>query len=276
MTLRLHLLLLLGLVLPSVAGAQLTGPYRLDLGDTLTYRETTSTTVTLEPPRGEVVAGSTHDAVIEMISTEPGIVTAWFAELSVGSSGPSGDLSPATDPLLNEPYRLRISDAGDVETDRAPEAPAEIQAITDLSQQFFDFFIRVPAQRPEAGATWSDTLTSTGSPLPETTHDLRAIRSYTARGDTTVEGVQAQIIETVTTVELESTSPMAGQAGLTATTILDGRETGTAFFDWDGGWLVGRERLGELGGILRINAPEPVEIPQTMTYESRIVLPQSG
>lgn len=263
-------LLILVLLLPGAVHAQLSGPYRLGVGDTLAFRESTTTTVELHTPQASVVAGSSQDAVIEMTATGPGVVTAWYAELSVGSSGPNGEESPSTADLIREPYTLHVSGTGHVETEGAPSPPADVTAITDLTQQFFDFLVLVPDDRPAEGVVWTDTLVSTESSLPETTHELRAIRTYTARGDTTLDGVQAQIFETITTVEMESTSPMAGQGGLTATTEVSGEGTGAAYFDWEGGRLLGRQRSGRLEGVLRINAPQPVELPQSMSYESSL------
>lgn len=263
-------LLILVLLLPGTLHAQLSGPYRLDVGDTLAFHESTTITVEMQSPQGSVVAGSSQDAVIAMTATGPGVVSAWYAELSVGSSGPNGEVSPSTADLIREPYTLRVSGTGQVETERAPSPPVEVTAITDPTQQFFDFLVVVPDNRPDEGVVWSDTLISTESSLPETTHELRAIRTYTARGDTIVGGVQAQIFKTVTTVEMDSTSPMAGQGGLTATTELSGEETGAAYFDWDGGRLLGRQRSGRLEGVLRINAPQPVELSQSMSYESSV------
>jgi hypothetical protein len=178
--------------------------------------------------------------------------------------------------LLGEPYRLRVSPTGDVRTERAPTAPAEVQEITDLSHQFDDFLIRVPEQQPEAGSSWADTLRSSTSGIPETTQSHRAIRVYTARGDTVMNGVTAQIIEISTAVALESTSPMQGQDGLTVTTGLEGSETGLAFFDWAEGRMLARVKTGSLSGVFRINAPQPVELPQSMDYESRIETLSAG
>lgn len=258
------------LVVPAGASAQVEGAYRMLEGDTLAFREVTSSAVEIRAPQGSIVAGITHEAVISATATEPGVVTAWYTDLALSSSGPNGEVRPTTTTLLGEPYRLRISPTGDVRTERAPTVPAEVQEITDLSHQFDDFLIRVPEQQPEAGSSWADTLRSNASGIPETTQSHRAVRVFTARGDTVMHGVTAQVIEVSTTVELESTSPMQGQDGLTVTTVLEGSETGHALFDWAGGRLLARVRTGSLSGVFRINAPEPVELPQAMDYESRI------
>ena len=255
---------------PASLVGQLQGPYLLSSGDTLTYREVSIGSVQIQTPQGMVAVGSTHDALISMTPGDGDRIAAWYSSLELGSSGPEGDVTPATDALLGRHYELVVTNHGDVATASAPEAPPEVQQITDLSHQFDDFLIRVPTDRPSEGSTWADTLSSSTSAIPNVTQLHRAVRSYTARGDTTLHGRVVQIIEMSVRVELESTSPMEGAPGVNVTTELSGSEVGRAFFDWEAGQLVGREKEGRLEGVFRVLGPQTIEFPQTMEYDSTI------
>ena len=82
---------------PASLVGQLQGPYLLSSGDTLTYREVSIGSVQIQTPQGMVAVGSTHDALISMTPGNDDRIAAWYSSLELGSSGPEGDVTPATD-----------------------------------------------------------------------------------------------------------------------------------------------------------------------------------
>lgn len=253
---------------PAALGGQ--RPYLLSETDTLTYREITNAEVLLHTPQGEVPIRSEHDATIRFVVTDFSEAQAWYEELRLRSVGPNGDQAPVTTELLGRPYTLELSPTGRVTLLDTPEFPPGVAAITDLTHQFLDFFVAVPAQRPTVGSEWADTLVSTRSGDPTVTQRHHTVRKYTVRGDTTYAGRPALRIDIASTVLLESSQPMQGQP-LTVTTHLEGQEEGFVIFDWAGGEMLYRSKVGALSGTFIVEGgPQPVEFAQTMSYTSTI------
>lgn len=275
----MHRLLVAALFVPmlgSTAEAQTTGPYRLGQRDTLHYREVSDSKTLIETPQGNVTVSNEHEATIGLRGAGPGRATAWYETLRLHMVGPTGEMSPSTDDILGRPYSLAFPSDGRVRMTEAPPIPDPIMAVTDLRHEFDDFFVTMPPTRPSAGAMWQDTVRSEGSGPNGGTQSLEAIRRYKVRGDTSVAGVRALVVEVASRFEAQSSAPMQGQP-ITVHSRLSGDETGIVLFDWADGRLLARTKEGRLEGTMRMTGgPQPVEFPQSMTYTSSITAGPGG
>lgn len=77
------------LVVPAGGSAQVEGAYRIPDGDTPALREATSSTVEVRTWQWSIVAGTTHDAVISATTSGPGVVTAWYTDLTRSKRAPA-------------------------------------------------------------------------------------------------------------------------------------------------------------------------------------------
>lgn len=265
-----HIMLTLVFCVATAPVAAQAGPYRLPANDTLKYREISNGEVVIETPQGELTTRTEHDAGLRVVASSAGQARAWYASLRVRSVGPTGDLAPNTEGVLGLPYQLTYPSDGRVTLVDAPEFPTPIAAVTDLTHQFFDFFVSMPAGQPLRGQSWQDTLRSTVANPPMTSLLNEAIRTFRVRGDTVLVGRSALVVEVTTNSRMEGSGPLEGQP-LTAVTSLEGVETGIAIFDWASGRLLHRSKSGNLRGLFRIEgAPQVIELPQTYQYTSTI------
>lgn len=262
-------LVLAALLLPAAAHAQ----YRRAPADTLHYREVTVASSELSAPSGALVAGSQHDARIAVVFAAGDTARAWYDSLSISSRLRGETISPDTRPVLGKPFVLRFDARGDVETLSVPEWPESFEGVSDLTHQFNDFFVKLPATlRP--GLEWADTArrerTNARGTMLRTTRTGR----FRVRGDTTVAGVHAWVIETRMRNRLESTGPAQG---LTMVSTMEGDEEGTLLFSSERGVMVGRRRTGVLAGQVEFTGgPQPVRVPHRMSYTSQIDLLPPG
>lgn len=260
------------LALNSTVAAQTAGPYRLNPGDTLRYREVTNMVATIQAPQGAVTYSTDQDATIALTGTGPGMAAAWYDALRVRSVGPNGEQSPGTDAALHQPFSLDFPADGRVQAKQVPTFPEAVTAITDLRHEFDDFFVKMPAKRPGIGTTWQDTVRSEGKTPTGGTASMQAIRKYRAEGDTVLAGVPAIVVRVSTTLEMRSSAPMPGRP-MTMVARLAGEEHDVVLFDWARGRLLTRSKRGQLKGTFKVNGgAQPVELPETMTYTSKIML----
>ncbi len=249
------------------------GPeYGFPPGDTLRYSERTDGRVTIETPNGPAQVTSVHVATIAVTRTAGDTARAWYESLLLRSAGPGAQRKePNTEGLLRAPFTLSISGRGTVRLHAFPQMPESIAEITDLTRQFDDFFITLPATTLKPGLTWSDTLFSTRPSRPRDTFSSRHVRSYRVERDTVVGGVPAVIIRLDQTLQLDASSPL--EDGVAVHSTLEGMETGTAIFAPTRGRLVARSRTGSLRGMFRMTSPSGrAEMPQSYDYTSTLSL----
>lgn len=254
------------------ARAQDRPAYRFPPGDTLRYSERTDGRVTIETPNGPAHVTSEHVATIAVTRTAGDTARAWYESLLLRDSGPGAQRKePDTEGLLRAPFTLSISDRGTVRLHAFPQMPESIAGITDLTRQFDDFFITLPAKPLKPGLTWSDTLFSTRPTRPRDTFSSRHIRSYRVERDTVVAGVAAIIVRVDQTLQLDASSPL--EDGVAAHSTLEGTETGTAIFAPTLGRLVARNRTGSMRGMFKMTSPSGrAEMPQSFDYTSTLLL----
>lgn len=226
----------------------------------------------IQAPQGAVTDSTDQDATIALTGAGPGLATAWYDALRVRSIGPNGEQSPGTDAALHRPFSLSFPADGHVQAKQVPTFPEVVAVITDLRHEFDDFFVKMPAHKPGVGTTWQDTIRSEGKTTTGGTASMQAIRKYRAGGDTVVAGVPALVIRVSSALEMRSSSPVPGRP-MTMVAQLAGDEQDVVLFDWAHGRLLLRSKRGQLKGTFQVNGgAQPVALPETMTYTSKIVL----
>ena len=125
--------------------------------DTLRFREATQLEVRLTMPQGEIPMTMEQRSTISLVRLPGDSARAWFDSLAISAKGPQGEMKPETDSALNRPFRLGLDARGRVKNVNAPQWPAALQGVSDLSHQFDDFFLRLPAQPLKVGLAWADT-----------------------------------------------------------------------------------------------------------------------
>ena len=131
--------------------------------DTLRFREKTQLRMTLTMPQGEVPMAMEQGAVISVVRLPGDSARAWFDSLGISATGPQGEQRPVTDSALKRQFTLGLDARGRVKDVHAPQWPASLQGVTDLSHEFDDFFLRLPAQPLKVGLACSDTTSRTVS-----------------------------------------------------------------------------------------------------------------
>lgn len=267
-----RLLLLVAATLLPVAVAAQAPEYRRAPGDTLRYREVTRAVSEITSPQGQMTLRSDHDARIALAFAAGDTARAWYEALALRIAYPGGKREPKTGELLGRPFVLTLGPRGEVATLSVPPFPPEVAESTDLTHQFNDFFLKLPAVPLRPGAEWTDTTrTETPNAAGATLRTTR-IGSYRVRGDTTIGGTRAVVIEARMQNRLESSGP-SPTPGMQMNTLREGTETGTMIFAPAAGRMIRRARTGTLSGHIEfVGGPAPVRLPQKMTYESTIEL----
>ena len=266
---RVAAALMAAALLPAAAQAQ-AAQYRRVVGDTVRYREVTHATSEIAAPQGAMTIRSEHDARLALAFARGDTARAWYEALSLRSAYPGGESVPETALLLGRPFLLTMGARGDVATLATPELPKAVAEVTDLTRQFEDFFVKLPAGPLRPGLEWTDT-TSRETPLAAgRTLRTQRIGRFRVRGDTMVGGARGVVIETRMQNRIESTGP-SPTPGMNMRTLQAGTETGTFVFSPAEGRLLARSREGALEGEIEFTGgPQPVRIPQKMTYQSTI------
>lgn len=241
--------------------------------DTLRYSETTVGEMILNTPRGDVVMGSEHDALIGFVKLRSDSAHAWYEDISVASTSPMGEQRPDLASVRGDLFVLHFDASGHVHALRTPDFPASVERITDLRHQFVDFFMPTPPSPLRVGLTWSDTvIVDHGRGDAGGGHSTK-IASYRVVSDTILASTPAFVIEGEAELEVVSEAPVAGQPGLTMRMTMTGPEQNTFVVARDGGDLILRLRSAELTGVMEyLGAPQPIEMGVTRTYTNRIEL----
>ncbi|MBD0321317.1 MAG: hypothetical protein ICV87_13340 [Gemmatimonadetes bacterium] len=265
---------LLALVLLPAALQAQAPQYRRAGGDTVRYREVTRATSDITSPQGAITLRSHHDARLAIAFARGDTARAWYEALTLRSEFPGGEQVPATAPLLGKPFVLTIDGRGGVETLAVPEFPREVSEATDLTHQFNDFFVKLPAGALRPGLEWTDTTRRAMPNAAGRTLRTTRVGRYRVRGDTVIGGVRGVVVEARMNNRIESDGP-SPTPGMELRTAQEGTETGTFVFSPERGRLLARSRTGSLEGHIEfIGGPEPMKLPQKMKYESTIeILP---
>lgn len=267
-------------LLAALLGAALCGPVaasaqtavnRRSPADTLRYEEKTHASIDISSPQGAFTVNSNHEATIGVTFGAADSARAWYEALVVSAESPQGVQAPATDEILRQPFLLRFHPGGKVETLATPSFPSSFREVTDLSRQFFDFFVPLPEAPLRIGASWTDTAridapTASGSGSVSTERTGR----YEVVGDSVIDGLTVLVVRSDAETRLRTTDRPSADVEVLST--LQGRENGFFYFDAAGGRLVGRSQTGELSGDLEVTGPQPVRLGQRLRYDRTVRL----
>lgn len=244
--------------------------YRRSDRDTTRVREVTTSRTTLTAPTGTVELRSEHDATVALLFTGADSARAWYESLRIAMVSPQGRQEPTTREALSRPFVLSFDARGRIQTLSAPEFPAAFEAVTDLSHQFDDLFVRLPSAPLALGLAWADTAVIETRGLNDAYFRAeRIIRSRVAR-DTTVGGESAWVIESVQRNAVSGTQRVKGQP-LLVRTKLSGSDSGVVVFSAQNGRMLARQRVGSLAGTLTYEGgPQPMVLPMEQRYENSV------
>ncbi len=245
--------------------------YSRSAKDTLRFHEVTHTEIRMTTPQGEFTIPADHDARISVVFLPGDSARAWYDSLRVSLNSPAGLMAPETGSLLKQPFALKLDNRGRTTLTSAPKFPEALQGVTDLSHQFDDFFLRLPAQPLKIGLMWTDTVSRTDSTGGKWIQ-ITTIGQFRVERDTTVAGQAAMVISAKQRQMLNSEAPVPGQ-DLRAQSTLTGNDDGFFLFAPKTGRMLGRQRKGELTGqMVMSGAAGSMTIGQTMTFTNRIDL----
>jgi hypothetical protein len=235
--------------------------------DTLRFRETTQLRVMMTTPQGEIPMSVEQRATIALVRMPGDSARAWYDSLAVAATGPQGELRPPTDSALNRPFRLGFDSRGRVKNVTSPEWPASLRGITDLSHQFDDFFLRLPAQPLKTGLAWADTTTHTDSTADRFMRWVRRT-DYRVERDTMVGTTPAFVVRAKQSVSAKIAAPVPNQ-DMRSDAQFAGEEEGYFVFAPKAGQLIGRRREGKLEGPVKLTgAMGEMQMNQSITYTS--------
>ncbi len=268
---------IIGLLLGVIAAASVSraakaqGGYARARTDTLHYREVTNAEIRITSPQGMITVTSEQDSQIALTFGGLDSARAWYESLLLAATSPQGTQTPRTDSLLMQPFLLSFTARGAVSLRRAPIMPASVAAVTDLTHQFDDFFLRLPSGALTTGRTWRDTSVIGDSTGP-TWYHARSIARYTVKGDTVFNGERALVIGMTQELTLTSGGPVPNQP-VTSSQTLEGSDAGTVIYSPTRGRMLARQRLGALSGAMTFTAPSgTTTMPQRYGFDSRIDL----
>jgi hypothetical protein len=238
-------------------------------GDTLRYRELTQSELTLYSSAGTRLLDQTYDALVALVFGPGDSVTAWYDTLSLEVQSVNGAQRPATGALLRQLFQLRCDGRGRLATLRAPAVPQEIREITDLSQEFIDFLVRIPATTMGRGVEWTDTLAHVVPDAGGVFRRYTSLTTWAVEKDTLIAGGRGWILKGRSKLNLEAGDLVSDRSGQ-AVSVLTGEELGRVVLTQDGR-LLSRTKQGRLAGQLTLGSGSSARsFPQDYTYDSRI------
>lgn len=233
--------------------------------DTMRFRETTQLHVTLTMPQGEIPMTMEQGAVISLVRLSGDSARAWFDSLGISATGPQGEQRPVTDSALKRQFTLGLDARGHVKNVHAPQWPANLQGVTDLSHQFDDFFLRLPTQPLTVGLAWSDTTSQTDSTAERYSRWVRSA-DYRVERDTTVGATKALVVRMKQQMHATISAPVPGQQ-MRSDAQLSGDEDGYFVFAPSTGRLIARRREGRMEGPVKASgAMGEMQMNQSITY----------
>ena len=233
--------------------------------DTLRFHETTQLHVTLTMPQGEMPMSMEESATVSVVRLPGDSARAWFDSLAIIGTSPQGELKPATDSALKRSFRLGFDARGRVKTVSAPQWPASLQGVGDLSHQFDDFFLRLPAQTLKVGLAWSDTTAQTDSTADRYARWQRT-SDYRVERDTMVGATPAVVVRMKQKMSATISAPVPNQQ-MRTDAQLQGEEDSYFVFAPKTGRLIARRREGKIEGPVKASgAAGEMQMNQSISY----------
>jgi hypothetical protein len=237
--------------------------------DTLRYRETTRMQMTLTMPQGEVPMSMELSATLALVRLPGDSARAWFDSLAISAKGPQGEMKPETDSALKRTFQLGLDARGRVKHVNAPQWPASLQGVADLSRQFDDFFLRLPSQPLKTGLAWSDTTLQTDSTADRFSRWLRT-SDYRVERDTVVGTTPAVVVSVKQKLSATISAPVPNQQ-MRSDAQLQGDEQGYFVFAPSTGRLIARRREGKMVGPVKASgAMGEMQMNQSISFTGTV------
>jgi hypothetical protein len=237
-------------------------------GDTLRYHETQKTGVVMNMPQGEMQASVDLDATLAVHRMAGDSAHAWFESLTLAASTPQGEQKPPTDAVIKKPFRLTFDARGRVKLVEAPALPEALGGFGDLSNEFTDLFLRLPAKPLKIGLTWTDTLTRADSTADRKVN-TSSITDYKVEKDTVASGTPALLVRFTQRATIHADQPVPGQPGMRSDVTMEGNSTGFYVFAPKPGRMLARRRTGKLSGDVNI-AAAGMTMKQAIDYTNTV------
>ncbi|MEO8562276.1 MAG: hypothetical protein ABI601_09395 [bacterium] len=239
-------------------------------GDTLRFRDVTQGKVVITTPQGELPITVEQRSTVSIVRMRGDSARAWYDSLFVAATSAAGDQRPATDSALKQPFRLGFGSRGQIKLVQAPKFPVSLEGITDLPHQFDDFFLRLPAKPLVVGLAWSDTTVRSDSTADK--YSRRATTAdYRVERDTVAGGTPALIVSMKQRIVINEEGPVPNQAGMRATSQLQGTDDGYFVFAPKPGRLLSRRRTGKLEGDTALHAAAgEMTMKQAISYTATL------
>ncbi|MFN2397839.1 MAG: hypothetical protein ABR543_04245 [Gemmatimonadaceae bacterium] len=254
---------------PSTPTTPVSLRYSRPLTDTLRYREISLGSVVVVTRQGPASLESRHEAQLALQFLPADTVKAWYESLALSFRTTGANITPDVSAVLGKPFVLTLDDRGLVERLSAPEFPAALEGLTDLRQQFSDFFVVLPVTLVARGVEWTDTVVNKATSARGQSTFTNISRNRVV-GDSTIDGRSVVVIATTQSITIDSEIRAPGSDTPFLSTLA-GLDSGRAFFAPTEGLFVGRRRRGSLRGHLRSPA-DTAAIEQTYTYDNAITL----
>jgi len=233
--------------------------------DTLRFRDATQLQVRLTMPQGEIPMTVEQRSTISLVRLPGDSARAWFDSLAITAKGPQGEMKPETDSALKRPFRLGLDARGRVKNVTAPQWPVALQGVSDLSHQFDDFFLRLPAQPLKLGLAWSDTTSQTDSTADRFSR-WRRTSDYRVERDTVVGATPAVVVSVKQKMSATISAPVPNQQ-MRSDAQLSGEEAGYFVFAPSTGRLIARRREGKMDGPVKASgAMGEMQMNQSISY----------
>lgn len=169
-------------------------------------------------------------------------------------------------------FVLRLSPEGEVELVSGPDLPPEVLQMGSGGNLFTDFFLRLPNELVEPGASWSDTIRNDDDVEGARTTSESVVQS-TFRGDTTIAGHRLWVIEStkVTTVVVEG-----DMQGMSMRNELSGSIAERTLWDPARRVMYSNSSSGTMSGTVSIPGAGMNDIPIDVTNARSVRLVEGG
>lgn len=194
-------------------------------------------------------------------------VTATIRELDVAASNPMAGTQRADESEIDGPIVWTLTPDGEGTLVRAPEIGGTAAQVVSPTAIAGTFFLPLPGRPVQPGDTWVDTVSVSGEEAVGE-FDAETIYSFTAAGDTVVDGRPLTRVNFLTEDERLSTSV---QAGTEVTQDVGGDGEGWYLWDPARNLVVAQYWEGRLRGTMTVPmAPMPLGMDMTVVTQVRL------
>jgi hypothetical protein len=221
-----------------------------------------------------VQGGACSDWSIDF-GTDPGgvRVTATLVDLDARMSDPLGPGPIVDESEVAGPVVFTLDRRGSPTVQRVPELGAGAARFFTGAAIAHGFFPRLPGRVLAPGESWADTVSFEASEASSHTA-VRTLWTYTAAGDTTVDGLDYLLVRARGETEQSSSGRVAGAD---FTQSVSGPVEGKFLWDGEAGLLHSSEYESDLSGTTELSiAPLPLEVKVSSAVRVSRTSPSQG